>query len=81
MRDMVRDLGIGGNVSFLGSRSDVSELQRIMDVFCLTSLKELLPISLIEAMATRFPLVGANVEGIWDVIRPATVEPENVEAL
>jgi len=70
VREMIRELGIGDNVSFLGSRSDVSELLGIMDVFCLTSLKEGLPISLIEAMAAGLPVVGTHVEGIRDVIVP-----------
>jgi glycosyltransferase involved in cell wall biosynthesis len=39
-----------------------------MDVFCLTSLREGLPIGLIEAMAAGLPVVGTKVEGIRDVI-------------
>ena len=41
-----------------------------MDVFCLTSLREGLPIGLIEAMAAGLPVVGTNVAGIRDVITP-----------
>jgi glycosyltransferase involved in cell wall biosynthesis len=40
----------------------------ILDVFCLTSFKEGLPISLIEAMAAGLSIVGTDVEGIRDVI-------------
>ena len=56
-----------------------------MDVFCLTSLKEGLPISLIEAMAAGLPVIGTNVEGIRDVIVPnqngLLVELGDVEGL
>jgi L-malate glycosyltransferase len=55
-------------VLLLGYRSDVSELLGIMDIFCLTSFKEGLPISLIEAMAAGLPVVGTDVEGIKDVV-------------
>ena len=40
-----------------------------MDIFCLTSFNEGLPISLIEAMAAGLPVVGTNVAGIRDVIK------------
>jgi len=70
VKDKVQELGIADSVSFLGYRSDVRELLSIIDIFCLTSLKEGLPISLIEAMAVGLPVVGTNVEGIRDVIVP-----------
>lgn len=70
IKDKVQELGITDSVCFLGYRSDVHEILKIMDVFCLTSLKEGLPISLIEAMAAGLPVVGTNVEGIKDVIVP-----------
>ena len=56
------------NVLLLGHRSDIPELLSIMDIFCLTSKKEGLPLSLLEAMAAGLPLVGTDVEGIRDVI-------------
>jgi glycosyltransferase involved in cell wall biosynthesis len=58
------------NVFFLGYRSDIPEILSIMDIFCLTSFKEGLPVSLIEAMAAGLPVVGTDVEGIRDVIIP-----------
>jgi glycosyltransferase involved in cell wall biosynthesis len=85
LKDQVRKLGVVDRVSFLGYRCDVPELLSIMDVFCLTSLKEGLPTSLIEAMAAGLPVVGTNVEGIRDVIVPnqdgLLVELGDVESL
>jgi len=57
-------------VLFLGYRTDIFELLQIMDIFCLTSVREGLPIGLVEAMAASLPVVGTNVEGIRDVITP-----------
>ena len=70
VKNQVQELGINDSVSFLGYRPDVHEILKIIDVFCLTSFKEGLPISLIEAMAAGLPVVGTNVEGIKDVIVP-----------
>lgn len=70
LRDFVKANGLDRSVLFLGYRPDIHELLGVMDVFCLTSFKEGLPISLIEAMASGLPVIGTDVEGIKDVIIP-----------
>lgn len=70
IRKFVVEKGLNQKILFLGYRSDIPELLSIMDIFCLTSFKEGLPISLIEAMAAGLPVVGTHVEGIQDVIIP-----------
>ena len=68
LRIFVDKNGLKEKVLFLGYRADIPDLLNIMDIFCLTSFKEGLPISLIEAMAAGLPIVGTDVEGIRDVI-------------
>jgi glycosyltransferase involved in cell wall biosynthesis len=63
-----QNLGIVSYVKFLGFREDVKELYKIMDVFVLSSLTEGLPLSLIEAMASKVPVVATDVGGIPEVI-------------
>jgi len=70
VRLFVNNHRLAARVLFLGYRTDIPELLQAMDIFCLTSLREGLPIGLIEAMATGLPVVGTNVEGIRDVITP-----------
>lgn len=70
IRNFIKEEGLGINVSLLGYRSDIPDFLKIMDIFCLTSYKEGLPISLLEAMAAGLPVVGTDVEGIRDVIIP-----------
>jgi glycosyltransferase involved in cell wall biosynthesis len=64
----LNEFNISRNVSILGYRPNVNELISMMDIACLCSDKEGLPMSLIEAMAAGLPIVGTNVEGIRDVI-------------
>ena len=70
IRSFISSENLEDSVLLLGARSDVPDLLKAIDIFCLTSYKEGLPISLIEAMAVGLPLVGTAVEGIKDVIIP-----------
>jgi glycosyltransferase involved in cell wall biosynthesis len=68
LREFVRRTGLGNRVIFLGYRDDIPNLLSIIDIFCITSLREGLPLSLIEAMAVGIPAVGTDVDGIKDII-------------
>ena len=85
LRRFVSNRGLTERVLFLGYRADIPDLLQVMDVFCLTSLREGLPIGVIEAMASGLPVVGTNVEGIRDTITPGIdgilVEAGDVTAL
>nr|MBP7323639.1 glycosyltransferase [Deltaproteobacteria bacterium] len=69
LRRYIEESGLSGKVIFTGYRSDVMDLLSIADVFCLTSYREGLPISMLEAMSCSLPVVGTNVPGIRDVVR------------
>lgn len=70
IRGFINKNGLGKNILLLGYRSDIPAILGVTDIFCLTSFKEGLPISLIEAMATGIPVIGTDVDGIKDVINP-----------
>ena len=53
-------LNIKDNIVFTGSRNDVNNLMQAMDVFCLPSWFEGLPISLIEAQTSGLECIGSN---------------------
>ena len=55
-------------IHFLGPRNDVVEILNALDVFCLPSIHEGLPLAILEAMACRVPVIGANVLGINEVV-------------
>lgn len=51
----------GGAVHFAGHRADLGPVYRAMDVFCLSSDSEQLPVSLLEAMASGLPVASTDV--------------------
>ncbi len=61
IRDKVDSLGLSDCVRFLGVRNDVNKLYSAMDVFCLPSCYEGLPVVLIEAQANGLPCVASDV--------------------
>jgi len=67
VRSYIEENGLCDKVICTGYRNDVKELLSIADVFCLTSYREGLPISMLEAMSMGLPVVGTNVPGIRDV--------------
>lgn len=61
---LAQKLGIMDNVVFLGYRRDIPALLNISDLFVISSLKEGLPMVLLEAMAARVPIVSTAVGAI-----------------
>lgn len=65
---MACDLGLRERVRFLGERSDVADLLAACDVFVLPSLYEGLPISVLEAMAARRPVIATAIGGTDEAV-------------
>jgi glycosyltransferase involved in cell wall biosynthesis len=68
VEEEVRRLGLESAVELLGERDDVPELLRTADVFVLSSRSEGLPLSILEAMAARLPVIASNVGGVSEVV-------------
>jgi glycosyltransferase involved in cell wall biosynthesis len=62
-------LGIADRVLFLGIRSDVPDVLAASDVFALTSQTEAASLVLLEAMASRLPVVVTDVGGNSELAR------------
>ncbi|KKB74782.1 MULTISPECIES: N-acetyl-alpha-D-glucosaminyl L-malate synthase BshA [Bacillus] len=65
---LVRQLGLGDDVLFLGKQDNVEELYAISDLKLLLSEKESFGLVLLEAMACGVPCIGTNIGGIPEVI-------------
>jgi glycosyltransferase involved in cell wall biosynthesis len=65
---LARELNVSDRALFLGVRMDVPDLFGAFDVYCLPSHFEGMPLSVLEAMAARKPIVATRVPGTEDLI-------------
>jgi len=66
---LVRELGIGHDVIFLGKVRDTAHVLEISDVFLLPSETESFGLAALEAMAMGVPVISSNTGGIPEVNR------------
>lgn len=60
IKKKVDRLGLKDSVLFLGQRDDINKLYSVMDIFCLPSLYEGLPVVGVEAQAAGLPTIFSN---------------------
>ncbi|KGJ96774.1 TIGR03088 family PEP-CTERM/XrtA system glycosyltransferase [Colwellia psychrerythraea] len=74
-----------GTVSFLGARNDIEQILSDTDVFVLSSIAEGIPMTILEAMSAKTPIVATRVGGIPEVVEDAKegflVDKSNATAL
>ena len=57
------------NVHFLGYRKDIPKLLKITDISVSSSLREGLPVNILEAMASGVPIIATDARGVRDLIK------------
>jgi glycosyltransferase involved in cell wall biosynthesis len=68
LNDLIQRLNLAGKIFLLGMRKDVPRLLKQTDIFVLPSLKEGLPMVLLEALALGKPVIATKVGGIPELI-------------
>ncbi|MBN2565244.1 MAG: glycosyltransferase [Candidatus Eisenbacteria bacterium] len=68
IRDQAARLGLGDGVVFAGFRRDVPRLLAASDLLLLPSEDECLPLVILEAMASRLPVIATDVGGISEAV-------------
>lgn len=85
LRRHAREMGLREQVELLGLRADVPALLAAADVYAMPSLREGLPLALLEAMMAGKPIVASEVGGIPEAIESGIqgllVPPADVAAL
>ncbi|MEQ8821811.1 MAG: glycosyltransferase family 4 protein [Sumerlaeia bacterium] len=85
LREYAKDHAMEERVHFTGHRDDGDALLAAADGFVLASRNEALPLTILEAMQARCPVVATDVGGVAEVVRPGEtgwlVPAEDVAAL
>jgi glycosyltransferase EpsD len=68
-KELAHQLGVGSMVHFLGYRSDIDSLLPMCDAAVASSLREGLPVNIMEAMACGLPIVATANRGHSELVR------------
>jgi glycosyltransferase involved in cell wall biosynthesis len=63
LRELSLEAGIDNLIWFAGERNDVADIMRALDLFVLPSINEGISNTILEAMATEFPIIATDVGG------------------
>lgn len=86
LKELMRARGLENEVLFLGFRTDIPRVLKMLDILVIMSLTiESFSMAAVEAMAMEVPLIATNVGGIPEVVDDGItgiiVPPANVDAL
>ena len=68
-KDLVKNEGLSNKIFFVGSRDNILSILKSCDIFILTSYQEGMPNVIIEAMASKIPIVSTNVDGVSEIVK------------
>lgn len=68
LKHLIRRLGLKNQVELLGYRTDISEMCQAADIFVFPSLQEGLPVALMEAIASKVPVICSRIRGNTDLV-------------
>lgn len=87
LKDLVKKLKLSGQVIFHGSitRERIVDYYKRCDIFATASAMEVQPLTLLEAMACRLPVVGVKRAGVAGIVKDGVngylVPPNNPTAM
>lgn len=69
LKNQVKALNLEENIIFLGNVDDIPSFLAMLDIFVLPSRYEGFGIAIIEAMASRVPVIASKLEGPQEIIK------------
>lgn len=67
VEELCREMGLCGEIRFLGKQDAVEELLAVADLFVIPSANESFGLSALEAMACEVPVISSNIGGLPEV--------------
>lgn len=81
LKQFCNESGLSDKVRFLGHVTDTPSFLRELDVFCLSSITEQMPMVVLEAMATGLPIISTDAGDIKLMVanenKPFVVDKDN----
>jgi len=68
LKRYVQENSMEDHVKFMGLVKDMDQMYSAIDLFVLTSVTEGIPLSILESMAAKVPVVATNVGGVKEII-------------
>lgn len=82
LQELINNLNLTDSVKMLGFRRDISDLCQCADLFVFPSLQEGLPVALMEAIATKTPVICSNIRGNTDLVGDSPLfDPKDIESI
>lgn len=69
LSSLIKELNLEGHVELLGYRDDISKLCDASDLFIFPSKQEGLPVALMEAIASRTPVICSSIRGNIELVQ------------
>jgi glycosyltransferase involved in cell wall biosynthesis len=83
--ELAKELNLSERVHFLGHRQDVPHIMKVVDFLVFPSRYETFGLVVLEAMATRLPVITASTTGASEVVTPdcgvVLLDPNDTQTL
>lgn len=66
--ELASSLGVAEKVHFLGTRADALQYVKAFDLFVMPSYSEGLPLSLLEGLSGRLPVIGSDIDSLRPIL-------------
>jgi len=68
IKQLIEEKGLSEHVCILGYRRDALKVLKCLDIYISASLTEGLPISILEALASKIPTIATDIRGNKDIL-------------